>query len=34
VPNAIGILGVSSVYSENNIGGFTAVGKLILAFRL
>jgi hypothetical protein len=34
VPNAIGILGVSKVYNENNIGGFTAVGKLILAFRL
>jgi opacity protein-like surface antigen len=34
VPNAIGILGVSSVYKEDNIGGFTAVGKLILAFHL
>jgi len=34
VPNAIGVLGVSSVYNENDIGGFTALGKLILAFHL
>jgi opacity protein-like surface antigen len=32
VSDAIGIAGVSKVYGENNIGGWTAVGKLVLAF--
>jgi len=32
VPNAVGLGGVSKVYGENNLGGFTVVGKLALAF--
>lgn len=29
VPNAIGVGGVSQVYGETNLGGFTVLGKLI-----
>jgi hypothetical protein len=32
VPNAIGFGGVSKVYGEDDIGGWHAVGKLILSF--
>jgi hypothetical protein len=32
VPNAIGFGGVSKVYDETDIGGWHAVGKLILSF--
>jgi hypothetical protein len=32
VPNAIGSAGVSKVYGEDDIGGWHAVGKLILSF--
>ena len=31
VPNAIGVGGVSKVYGESDIGGFTVLGKIILA---
>ena len=32
VPNAIGLGGVSKVYGEDDIGGWHAVGKLIVSF--
>jgi opacity protein-like surface antigen len=32
VPNAIGFGGVSKVYSENDIGGWHVVGKLVVSF--
>lgn len=32
VPKAIGIGGVSKVYGEDDIGGFSAVGKVVFAF--
>jgi hypothetical protein len=32
VPNAIGMGGVSKAYSEDNIGGWHAVGKVIVSF--
>jgi opacity protein-like surface antigen len=31
-PNAVGIGGVSAIYHESDIGGFSAVGKVIYAF--
>ena len=30
VPDAIGVGGVSKVYGESNVGGFTILGKVIL----
>ena len=32
VPDAIGLGGVSKVYGEDDLGGWHAVGKLIVAF--
>jgi len=32
VPNTIGIGGVSQIYGENDIGGFTVVGKVVFSF--
>jgi hypothetical protein len=32
VPNAIGLGGVSKVYGEDNIGGWHAVGKIVVSF--
>ena len=32
VPDAVGVAGVSKVYGENDLGGWHAVGKLIVAF--
>jgi hypothetical protein len=32
VPNTVGIGGVSKVYGEKDLGGFSVVGKLILGF--
>jgi hypothetical protein len=32
VPNTVGIAGVSKVYGEKDLGGFSVVGKLILGF--
>ena len=32
VPDAVGLAGVSKVYGENDLGGWHAVGKLIVAF--
>jgi Outer membrane protein beta-barrel domain len=32
VPNAIGVGGVSKVYGEDDLGGFTALGKLVYSF--
>lgn len=32
VPNAVGIGGVSKIYNETDIGGFSVVGKVIFAF--
>lgn len=32
VPNAIGVGGVSQIYGEKDIGGFTVLGKLVLDF--
>ena len=32
VPSAVGLGGVTKVYGEDDLGGFTVVGKLILAF--
>jgi hypothetical protein len=32
VPNTVGFGGVSEVYRENDIGGWSLVGKLVLAF--
>jgi opacity protein-like surface antigen len=34
VPDAVGIAGVSHAYHENNLGGFTVLGKIVLAFGL
>jgi opacity protein-like surface antigen len=34
VSDSVGILGVSDVYNENNLGGWTYVGKVVLAFHL
>jgi hypothetical protein len=31
VPNAVGFGGVSAVYGENNLGGWSVVGKLVIA---
>ena len=32
VPDAVGVAGVSEVYGEDNLGGWSVVGKLIIAF--
>jgi hypothetical protein len=32
VPNTVGLQGVSKVYGEKDLGGFSVVGKLILGF--
>jgi hypothetical protein len=32
VPNSLGIGGVSKVYGEKDLGGFSVVGKLIFNF--
>jgi hypothetical protein len=32
VPNAIGLGGVSEVYNEDDLGGWSVVGKLVIAF--
>ena len=32
VPNAIGLGGVSEIYGEDDIGGWSVVGKLVIAF--
>jgi opacity protein-like surface antigen len=32
VPNALGIGGVSKIYNESDIGGFSVVGKLVFTF--
>ncbi len=32
IPNAIGVGGVSSVYNEDDIGGWSVVGKVVVAF--
>ncbi len=32
VPDAVGFGGVSAVYNENNLGGWSAMGKLVIAF--
>ena len=32
VPNALGIGGVSKIYNETDLGGFSAVGKLVFTF--
>jgi hypothetical protein len=32
VPNAIGVGGVSQVYNETNIGGWHAVGRIVVSF--
>jgi hypothetical protein len=32
VPNSIGVAGVSKIYGEDDVGGFSAVGRIILAF--
>lgn len=32
IPNAIGVGGVSSVYNEDDIGGWSVVGKVVYAF--
>jgi hypothetical protein len=34
VSDAVGLGGVTQVYNENNLGGWTYVGKVILAFHL
>jgi len=34
VSSAVGLAGVSKIYAEDNLGGFHAVGKVILAFDL
>jgi hypothetical protein len=34
VSGAVGLGGVTKVYGEDNLGGFTIVGKLILAFKI
>src|SRR5262249_7386503 len=31
VPNTIGVGGISQVYGESNVGGFTALGKVVFA---
>jgi len=31
VPNALGLAGVSEVYGEDNLGGWSVVGKLVIA---
>ena len=31
VPNAIGLSGVSKIYGEDDIGGLTISGKVVLA---
>jgi opacity protein-like surface antigen len=33
VPNSIGVSGVSAVYGESNVGGFSAVGRIRLGAR-
>jgi hypothetical protein len=30
VPNSIGVAGVSKIYGEKDVGGFTAVGKIVV----
>ncbi|PYQ19164.1 MAG: hypothetical protein DMF81_22745 [Acidobacteria bacterium] len=30
VPNSIGVGGVSKIYGETDLGGFTAVGKIVV----
>lgn len=32
VPDAVGVGGVSAVYNENNLGGWSVMGKLVIAF--
>ncbi|MCG6921830.1 MAG: hypothetical protein LJF15_12210 [Acidobacteria bacterium] len=32
VPSAVGVAGVSKVYGEDNVGGWSVVGKLVIAF--
>jgi hypothetical protein len=32
VPDALGVGGVSQVYGEDNLGGWTVLGKLVIAF--
>ena len=32
VPDAVGVGGVSAVYNESNLGGWSVVGKLVIAF--
>ena len=32
IPNAIGVGGVSSIYNEDDIGGWSVVGKVVVAF--
>lgn len=32
VPDAVGVAGVSKVYGEDNLGGWSVVGKLVIAF--
>jgi hypothetical protein len=32
VPDAIGVAGVSKVYGEDDLGGFHAIGKVVVAF--
>jgi hypothetical protein len=32
VPDAVGVDGVSAVYNESNLGGWSVVGKLVIAF--
>jgi len=32
VPDAVGVAGVSEVYGEDNLGGWSVVGKLVIAF--
>jgi opacity protein-like surface antigen len=34
VSDSVGILGVSNVYNENDLGGWTYVGKVVIAFHL
>ena len=32
VPDAVGVAGVSEIYGEDNLGGWSVVGKLVIAF--
>jgi hypothetical protein len=32
VPDVVGVGGVSAVYGENNLGGWSALGKVVIAF--